>query len=75
MRSYIPKSKFKIAFISIIAFSVVTSFVVFINSRLNILPAILETRNYIKPKRTCETFAEDFTNNASRGELIIKDNK
>lgn len=75
MRSYNPKSKFKIAFISIITLSVVTSFFVFINSRLNILPAILETRNYIKPKRTCGTFAEDFTNNASRGELIIKDNK
>lgn len=42
-------------------------------SRQNILPIILETKDHLKPNRTCGTFAEDFTKNASRGELVIKD--
>lgn len=42
------------------------------SSKVDILPLILETKNHVKPKRTAGTFAEDFTKNASRGELIFK---
>jgi AraC-like DNA-binding protein len=42
---------------------------------LNILPILIEIRNHEKPMATPDTFAEDFTNNASKGKLLFnKDN-
>jgi AraC-like DNA-binding protein len=37
---------------------------------LDILPTILETKNHKKPLRTPDTFAENFSKQASKGELI-----
>lgn len=73
MKNTNSQSKFKVAVTAIVAISVLASVVGFINSRLEILPTILKTKNFVKPKRACGTFAEDFTKNASRGELIIRD--
>jgi AraC-like DNA-binding protein len=39
-------------------------------SRLDILPIVIEIRNHEKPLATPDTFAEDFTDNASKGNLI-----
>jgi hypothetical protein len=38
----------------------------------DILPLLLTTKDHLKPKRKCGTFAEDFTAKASRGELVTK---
>lgn len=72
MKNANSQTNFKAAAIVITAIGILVSVVGFFNSRLEILPTILKTKNFVKPKRACGTFAEDFTKNASRGELIIK---
>lgn len=67
------QSVFKIAIAAILVLTAVVLGVGISNSELDILPTILETKNHQKPLRSAGTFAEDFTENASRGELIIND--
>lgn len=67
------QSAFKITSTAIIAVFAVIVGVGVSSSQLNILPNILETKDHVKPQRTCGTFAEDFSENASRGQLIINE--
>lgn len=69
------QSVFKIAVATILVLIAVVLGVGVSTSELDILPTILETKNHQKPLRSAGTFAEDFMENASRGELIIKDGK
>ncbi|MCP4520196.1 MAG: helix-turn-helix transcriptional regulator [Cytophagales bacterium] len=43
------------------------------NSTLNILPTILKTRNHVEPLRKANTFAEDYTTNASYAQAVYTD--
>lgn len=67
------QSVFKITIAAIIFVAAIVIGIGISASTHNILPVILKTKNHVKPQRTCGTFAEDFTKNASRGELIIND--
>jgi len=44
------------------------------SSTLNILPIIIDIQQHEKPKRTPDTFAEDFTENASKAVMIFQGN-
>lgn len=69
--------KFTSGFKNALVVLATTSFLVIIVSRwvaqYSILPLLISTQNNEKPKRSCGTFAEDYTEQASRGELIIRD--
>ena len=59
--------------LTLIAASVGTKYL-YDNSENNILPILLETKNHQKPLRTPDTFAENFSLEASTGELSYKKN-
>ncbi len=67
------QSVFKITIAAILVLTAVVLGVGISSSELDILPSILETKDHEKPLRSAGTFAEDFTENASRGELIVNE--
>jgi len=66
------KSGFKRSIFIIVLFSLLVIGGGKFLSQESILPLLITTKDHLKPKRKCGTFAEDFTEKASRGELIIK---
>ena len=69
--SHQKKSIFWIGILAVIIGSVLFLYIAITKSRLDILPEIIKVRNHGKPKRTPDTFAEDFKANASEGKLIF----
>ena len=63
------KSVFWISSFIIIVSGILFLFFQHSNSRLNILPILIEIDSHKKPLRSPDTFSEDSTSNASKGKL------